>query len=184
VDHFIQEVPMNDSSKTLPAAEQGDFTTFLPRGGRIVVGVDGSPASKVALRTAAQLAELTAATIDALGVWEYPIAYAIGQGAAMGFGGESGWSPENDARKMLIATVDEVFGPHRPTGLRTPLLCGHPAKCILAQAEGASLIVVGSRGHGGFAGLMLGSVSAKCAASAPCPVLIVHARAEDRSGRP
>jgi nucleotide-binding universal stress UspA family protein len=84
---------------------------------------------------------------------------------------------------MLIATVDEVFGPHRPVGLQTPLLSGDPAKCIVEQAEGASLIVVGSRGHGAFAGLMLGSVSAKCSAAASCPVLIVHAPADDSPAR-
>lgn len=175
---------MNDRTETQAAAERGELADFLPQGGRIVVGVDGSLASKEALRTAARLAALTGATIDALGVWDTPIAYGYAEGLAMGLGGgHTGWNPENDAQKLLVATVDEVFGPHRPEGLRTPLLCGHPAKRILEQAEGASLIVVGSRGHGGFAGLMLGSVSAKCAAAAPCPVLIVHAPAGDDHGR-
>ena len=157
---------------------QGEPATFVPSGGRIVVGVDSSPASKEALRAAARIASLTGATIDALGVWDFPIAYGYAEAHVRGMGGETGWSPENDAQKMLVATVDEVFGPHRPAGLRTPLLQGHPAKRILEQADGASLIVVGSRGHGAFAGLMLGSVSAKCAAAASCPVLIVHAPAE------
>jgi nucleotide-binding universal stress UspA family protein len=148
---------------------------FLPSGGRIVVGVDNSPASKAALRAAARLAAATGATIDALGVWEYPFAYGYAEGHAMGMGGQSGWHPETDANKKLTATVDEVFGPDRPTGLRTVLLHGNPATCILEQAKDASLIIVGSRGHGAFAGLMLGSVSTKCAAAAPCPVLIVHA---------
>jgi nucleotide-binding universal stress UspA family protein len=147
---------------------------FLPQGGRIVVGVDSSPASKAALRAAARIAALTGATIDAVGVWDYPLAYAYAEGHAKGMGGETGWSPENDAHKKLTATIDEVFGPHRPAGLRTVLHSGHAAKGILEQAKGATLIIVGSRGHGGFAGVMLGSVSAKCAAAAQCPVLIVH----------
>jgi nucleotide-binding universal stress UspA family protein len=140
--------------------------------------VDSSPASKVALRTAARLASLTGATIDVLGVWEFPIAYAYAESRTMGLAAHAGWSPENAAHKMLIATVDEVFGPHRPAGMKVSLLFGNPARRILDQAKGASLIVVGSRGHGAFTGLMLGSVSTKCAAAAPCPVLIVHASAE------
>jgi nucleotide-binding universal stress UspA family protein len=152
--------------------------SFMPQGGRIVVGVDGSPASKAALGAAARIAALTGSTIDAVGVWDYPFAYGYAQGHAIAMGGETGWNPENDARKMLTAAVDDVFGPDRPRGLNTVLLFGSPVKRILEQAEGASLIVVGSRGHGAFAGLMLGSVSAKCATAASCPVLIVHAPAD------
>ena len=171
---------MNDITKTQPGPlPQGDAGDFLPPGGRIVVGVDSSAASKAALRAAARIAALTGATIEALGVWDFPFAYGYAEGHAMGMGGGTGWNPENDARKMLIATVDEVFGPHRPVDLQTPLLRGNAAKRILEHAEGASLIVLGSRGHAGFAGLMLGSVSTKCAAAASCPVLIVHAPADE-----
>jgi nucleotide-binding universal stress UspA family protein len=173
---------MNDNTETRPVGDDGNATDFLPAGGRIVVGVDGSAASKVALRTAARLAATTGATIDAVCVWEYPVAYAYAEGHARGMGGETGWSPENNARKMLTATVDEVFGPHRPPSLQTTLLFGHAAKALLEQAEDASLIIIGSRGHSGFAGLMLGSVSMKCAAAAPCPVLIVHAPKRDGNG--
>lgn len=170
---------MNDNTETRSAAAQGDSTDFLPQGGRILVAVDGSAASKEALRTAAHLATMTGATIDAVNVWDYPFAYAYGEGHARGMGMESGWSPENGAHKMLTATVDDVFGPDRPAGLQTTLIHGHAVEQILKQAEGASLIVIGSRGHGGFAGLMLGSVSMKCAAAAKCPVLIVHAPTQD-----
>jgi nucleotide-binding universal stress UspA family protein len=156
---------------TRPPADAGDF---LPPGGRIVVAVDCSAASKAALRAAARIAGLSGSTIDALGVWEFPISY-VAYVYAQGFGPQSEWSPEDDARRRLNAAVDEVFGPNRPVGLRTPLRQGDPAKCILEQAEGASLIVVGSRGHPTFAGLMLGSVDTKCAHAAHCPVLVVHA---------
>ena len=174
---------MGDNTGTQPVSGRGDLTDFLPRGGRIVVGVDSSPASKVALRTAARLAASTGSTVDALGVWEFTFAYGYGEAQALGVGMQTGWNPEDDARKMLTATVDEVFGADRPVSLRTLLLSGNPAKRILEQAEGASLIVVGSRGHGPFVGLMLGSVSTKCAAAARCPVLIVHAPPGDGRGR-
>ena len=175
---------MNDKIEERTATPtQGAATDFLPQGGRIVVGVDSSPASKEALRAAARLAAMTGSTIDALCVWDYPFAYAYGEAHAQGMGMDSGWSPENHAQKVLTAAVDEVFGADRPVGLRTPLVFGNPAKRILEQAEGASLIVVGSRGHGAFAGFMLGSVSTKCAAAAPCPVLVVHAPADGEPGR-
>jgi nucleotide-binding universal stress UspA family protein len=139
-----------------------------------VVAVDSSSASKVALRAAARIAELTGSTVDAVSVWEFPIAY-VAYGYAQGFGPHTDWSPEKVARKRLTGTVDEIFGPNRPAGLRICLLYGDPTRCILEHAEGASLIVVGSRAHASFAGLMRGSVSTKCADAAHCPVLVVHA---------
>jgi nucleotide-binding universal stress UspA family protein len=157
---------------------RGEAADFLTPGGRIVVGVDSSPASKVALRAAARMAALTEATIDALTVWDYPVSY-IAYGYAQGLDPQAGgWDPENDARRMLEATVDEVFGANRPAGLQTVLLRGNAAKQIVQHAEGASLIVLGSRGNGGFAGLMLGSKSMRVAAAARCPVLIIHPPAD------
>ena len=51
---------------------------------------------------------------------------------------------------------------------------GHPAGVLLAQVEGADMLVVGSRGHGGFTGMLLGSVSQHVVAHAPCPVVVVR----------
>lgn len=137
--------------------------------GRIVVGVDGSPESKAALRWAGEMAQRTGAVIDAVTAWALPIAF--GWDAAGAY--DIDW--RGDAEKALIATVDSVFGPNRPAGLRTFVLEGDAAHQLIEHAAGAQLLVVGSRGRGGFKGLLLGSVSSKCAAHATCPVLIVHA---------
>jgi nucleotide-binding universal stress UspA family protein len=76
---------MNDIVDTQSGTQlQGDATDFLPPGGRIVVGVDSSPASKVALRVAARIASLTGSTIEALGVWEFSPVYGYAEGMAEG----------------------------------------------------------------------------------------------------
>jgi nucleotide-binding universal stress UspA family protein len=136
---------------------------------RIVVGVDGSEQSKRALRWARHLATADGATIDALMVWNPPVVWGYGWTNVAG-----GWDPMVDAEKALTATVDDVFGAERPAGLTLLTVEGYPAYRLLEAAEKASLLIVGSRGHGGLAGVLLGSVSAMCAEHAHCPVLVVH----------
>ncbi|MDQ1560876.1 MAG: hypothetical protein QOE85_217, partial [Actinomycetota bacterium] len=51
---------------------------------------------------------------------------------------------------------------------------GNADEILIEQSRGAEMLIVGSRGHGGIAGVLLGSVSAKCAEHAHCPVLIIH----------
>jgi nucleotide-binding universal stress UspA family protein len=84
------------------------------------------------------------------------------------------WNPGSDAERSAIATVNEVFGEHRPPGLQITVREGNPAQILLEVSNDASMLVVGSRGHGGFAGLLLGSVSTACVAHATCPVLVLH----------
>jgi nucleotide-binding universal stress UspA family protein len=151
-----------------PAPRAHATDPFVPIGGRIVVGIDGSSASLQALRTASRIAEITGAVVEAVAVWETPLTFGYPEVAG------SGWSPEEDCRAMLKASVQDVFDGKLPADLRTSVRFGSPARQILRQAEGASLIVLGNRGHGGLTGLLLGSVSTKCAAAARCPVLIVH----------
>jgi nucleotide-binding universal stress UspA family protein len=133
----------------------------------IVIGVDGSEPSKAALLWAARAATVTGGHIDAVIAWQpipnygWPI-------------GDTGWRPDLDAEKVLTQTVDEVFGTERPNGIRLIVEQGNPAKVLLDCSADAELLVVGSRGHGGFVGLLLGSVSANCAEHAQCPVLVVH----------
>lgn len=137
--------------------------------GRIVVGVDGSPESKTALRWADAMARRSGAVVDAVTAWTLPVTFSWDASGLY----DIDW--KGDAEKSVIATVDSVFGPDRPAGLRTFVLQGDPAHQLIEHAAGAQLLVLGSRGRGGFKGLLLGSVSSKCAAHATCPVLIVHA---------
>jgi nucleotide-binding universal stress UspA family protein len=136
---------------------------------RIVVGVDGSESSKEALRWAARLAPALDATIQAVLTWAYPTNFGWG-----GVGVPGNWNPDDDARKALVQTVDDVFGPDRPIGLTAEVREGQAGATLIDASKEAAMLIVGSRGHGGFAGLLLGSVSAACAEHATCPVLVVH----------
>lgn len=142
-----------------------------PAPARIVVGVDGSEQSKLALRWAAYVARLGSATIDAVMAWDYPVTFGWSAGWSSP---DSGWTPQEDAEKALAETLAEVYGEQPPAGLRQFVQQGNAAKVLLDHTRDATLLIVGSRGHGGFAGLLLGSVSASCAEHAPCPVLVVH----------
>jgi nucleotide-binding universal stress UspA family protein len=142
--------------------------TELPKP-RIVVGVDGSEGSKNALRWAAHLAPALGASVEAVSVWQLIASYGWSR-----FGGVP--APHPELQKDLEATVDEVFGPSRPVEITARIVEGDPAFALLAVAHDAAMIVVGSRGHGQFAGLLIGAVSARVAERATCPVLVVHGR--------
>ncbi|MGI8578141.1 MAG: universal stress protein [Nocardioidaceae bacterium] len=134
--------------------------------GRIVVGVDGSPASIDALKWATRQATLTGATVEAVISWQHP----------RGYGGypisvEVDW-PSN-AHSVLDTAVAEALA-SEPGVVSRKVVEGHPAKVLVDAAVGADLLVVGSRGHGGFVGMLLGSVSEQVAAHASCPVLVVR----------
>ena len=134
----------------------------------IVVGVDGSGPSKRALRWAADQAKLTGAKLKVVTSWEYP--------PTLGWAPPypSDFDPNEDARKALQETIDAVLGPEAAVVAQAEVTEGHPAFVLTEAARGAELLVVGSRGHGAFAGMLLGSVSEYCAAHAPCPVVVVR----------
>jgi len=132
---------------------------------RIVVGVDGSDSSVDALAYAAGLAGLMNTSLEAVTTWEYPSA-AMYETAD--------WSPKRDAEELLEAALTSAFGAERPAGLTTTIRQGGAARVLIDESEHAEMLVLGSRGHGGFAGLVLGSVSAACTAHGKCPVLVVH----------
>jgi nucleotide-binding universal stress UspA family protein len=142
-------------------------TTSAGPTARIVVGVDGSEQSKDALRWAARIAPAFGAQLHAVAVWHIPL--DTGWQTVPGY-----WNPKQDMEKCLTETVDQVFGTERPAGLELSVVEGQTAHAIIEASEGALMLIVGSRGHGGFAGLLLGSVSASLAEHAGCPVLVVH----------
>jgi nucleotide-binding universal stress UspA family protein len=139
---------------------------------RIVVGVDGSTPSKQALRWAIEQAGLTGAVVDAVNVWDYPVSY--GWGPAY----DSGIDLAKIAEELLTETVAEVTaevtGERPPVPVRTTVLEGHPAYLLIQAADGADLLVLGCRGHGGFVGALLGSVSQYCVQHATCPVVVIR----------
>lgn len=132
----------------------------------IVVGVDGSPHSVAALRWAARLAPAYGARITAVGAWENPPEY-------VNFIHFKDDNFDELARKRVARAVQEAFGDDVPAGLSTVVEFGHPSKVLMHHSEDAVLLVVGRRGHGGFKGLLMGSVSSACVAHAPCPVLVL-----------
>ncbi len=142
-------------------------TDAATRDNRIVVGVDGSEPSMSALQWAERMSAISGASIDAVIAWQAPPNYGWGYV-------DASWRPDQDAEKVLTQTVDAVFGPDRPSHMRLIVAHGNAAKVLLDRSSNAQLLVVGSRGHGGFVGLLLGSVSASCAEHAKCPVLVVH----------
>jgi nucleotide-binding universal stress UspA family protein len=135
-----------------------------PAGG-IVVGVDGSPESKGALRWAAREAEAAGRPLHAVLVGELSLAYGLVDRA------EPDWAAH--AEHTLSAAVDDALGAEAAT-VHREVLEGPPSEMLLRRATDADLLVLGSRGRGGFTGLLLGSVSQHAAAHAPCPVVVHH----------
>jgi len=133
--------------------------------GRIVVGVDGSDASLDALRWAVRQAQLSNSTLEAVTSWEYPS--QIAEFAAADIDWEA-W-----ARSILDDALTAVDAEKDVAIIRTTTQ-GHPAQVLCDASTDADLLVVGSRGHGGFVGMMLGSVSVHVSAHADCPVVVVR----------
>ncbi|MGD0944860.1 MAG: universal stress protein [Acidimicrobiales bacterium] len=142
--------------------------TDAPSSPLIVVGVDGSPASAGALEVAVEEARLRRARLHV--IYAYP---AMASPLTGSTGHDYYEQTEHEAREVLQHVA--AAGP--PTeGLDVEWLGvpGNPAEVLIEASRGASLLVVGSRGRGGFLGLLMGSVSSQCAHHAHCPVLIVR----------
>jgi nucleotide-binding universal stress UspA family protein len=143
--------------------------------GTIVVGVDGSPPSLRALRFALAEAALRGANVRAVYAWNVPYAPA----SSAPFIGvtelpELEQSVMTHAHGLLDEALRQVDVPEG-VEVEREVARGDAPHALIRSAEDAELLVVGSRGRGGFAGLLLGSVSQRCAHHAPCPVVIVPA---------
>jgi nucleotide-binding universal stress UspA family protein len=135
---------------------------------RIVVGVDGSPSSKAALAWAIHQAELTGAVVEAVIAWRYPGEYGFPSPVA------DNADYEALAAKVVKDAIAEVSGQAGPVEVRPRVVEGHAAEALLAASAGAELLVVGSRGHGGFVEALLGSVSQNMVHHARCPVVVIR----------
>ncbi len=164
--------------------------------GHIVVGVDGSKQCVAALEWAADQARQRDAVLHVVNVYrasEETNPHDVG-----GAGGESGvafqeqtaqmaasWRDEHDRHEeqqaeLKIHRMLADLGDRVPDQVTTATVASRkPARALLEAAEGADALVVGTRGRGGFAGLVLGSVSQQVAGHAPCPLVIVPSRETD-----
>jgi len=137
----------------------------------IVVGVDGSPGSRTALTWAAAEAADHGADLVVLNVWEHTLLPPAGSISV-----SEHYVPDESQRTAdeLVQVIKEVLGEDPPVPVQPRVKQGSAAKVLIDESAGADMLVVGRRGHGGFAGLILGSVSQHVAAYARCPVTVVR----------
>ena len=135
---------------------------------RIVVGVDGSKPSRDALAWAARQAALTSAPLTVITTWSFPTSY----------GYPVAWPTDvdfaADAKSELEASIHDVLGPDPSVRVTASVVEGHPSLVLVDASKSAALIVVGSRGHGEFTGMLLGSVGEFVSTHAHCPVVIIR----------
>jgi nucleotide-binding universal stress UspA family protein len=132
---------------------------------RVVVGYDGSAYSDAAVAWAARYAVDSGSDLELVTVWQWPITF----GYAVDFGD---YSPANDAGRMVQEAAEKTSLPEGR--VQTRVLEGPVAAQLIESAQGAEVLVVGTRGHNDFSGLMLGSVSTYCTHHADCAVVVVR----------
>ncbi len=150
---------------------RGDGRRGINEGNPIVVGVDGSRPSVRATHFAAELAQDTGADLEIIGVWDVP---SFGK-----FARRVGFDVQHDAdearvRESVDQALEDLTARYPQVAITGAVRQGSPVFELLQAGEDAGLIVVGSRGRGGFAGLLLGSVSHRVIHDASCPVAIVR----------
>ncbi|MGA5276356.1 universal stress protein [Streptomyces cellulosae] len=141
------------------AAEPEHITQQPPY---FVVGVDGSPHSAAGVDLAVEEADLRGAIVRALYVWHPPLLGVLDEHATV-----------NECRRVLAETVAGRTAAHPDVELHHEVVRGHPVEVLTEASEHALGLVVGTRGHGGFTGMMLGSVSQGVLLHARCPVITV-----------
>jgi nucleotide-binding universal stress UspA family protein len=135
---------------------------------RLVAGIDGSATSSATLEWAAQQAHLTGSTLEVLSTWELPTSY----GWALPI--PSDFDPKAEAEHAIGGLIKTVQDEYPDLIINLHIVEGHPAPTLVGASREADLLVVGSRGHGAFTGMLLGSVSEHVAHHALCPVVIIH----------
>jgi len=136
----------------------------------VVVGVDGSPESVAALSWAGRYGAATGAVVWALHIWHYPTAAGLPPGV----------TPESvtdEVKAEQQKELDEAIAKANldpAAQVESKVGYGHPAQVLISESENADLIVVGHRGHGGFTGMLTGSVTLHVVNHATCPVVVVR----------
>lgn len=157
-----------DATRMTPSEVATTSSVTAPRANGVVVGVDGSATSKAALRWAAGQARATGSRLLAVTTWEMP---ALAYGSGLPYLGDLDLA--GGGRRTLDAALAEAADAVEDLMVSSVVVEGPAGFVLLAEAAHAELLVVGTRGHGGVAGLLLGSVSEHCVAHSPCPVVVV-----------
>ena len=151
------------------------MTTQSGTGPIVVVGVDGSACSTDALRWARDYARAVGGTVHPVISWQVPTSY----GWALATEGADFAGAAEQALKEATAAVftddDVPMVPH--------VAEGPPAAVLVEASKNAALLVVGSHGHGAFAGMLLGSVSQHCVTHAACPVVVIRESRRDHAAK-
>lgn len=151
----------------------------------IVVGIDDSRPSIHALRWAIEEARYRKTTLRVVSAWEFPFVPTAGAPSTgradvpADVQADEDLLPhvpslEQSALDEVATAVTEAGGDPQDPAISMHVVHGSPVRVLLEAAEDADLLVVGSRGRGGFAGLLLGSVSHACAQRSACPVVVVR----------
>jgi nucleotide-binding universal stress UspA family protein len=141
----------------------------------VVAGVDGSAESIAALSWASRYAAATGGTVRAVLAWHYPAAAGL---APVGVAPDA---VREETERVMGAQLADAIGKAIPdsaaaAAVEAKLAYGHPAEVLIDESRHADLLVVGSRGHGAFTGMLTGSVSVHCVNHAECPVVVVRNR--------
>jgi nucleotide-binding universal stress UspA family protein len=143
---------------------------------RIVVGVDGSPASLQGLEWALRYASLSHSIVDVVAAWDWHVNVSLAPIAP-------DFAPEISAEQMLDSLIQQKRAEHPDLQIDGSVVQGNPASVLEDASKGAALLVIATRGHGELVGLLLDSVSEHCVTHAGCPVLVYRGvPAGSRSG--
>jgi nucleotide-binding universal stress UspA family protein len=132
----------------------------------VLVGFDGSPASQAAVDWAADQAARSGGRLDVVTAWEYPTSW----GSTIPL--PSDYDPARDAQAMVDPAVERARATHPGLDVHAHVVEGNPGDVLVEASKHGALLVVASRGHRAFAGVLLGSVSQHCATHAACPVVV------------
>ena len=148
----------------------------MARLNRILVGVDGSPHSRKALEWAGDEAAHHGSNLVVVTAYLAPPPPPSGPTSSVTehIATSPGEAAGETAERLLMEAIRDVLGEDPPVLVQPRVREGNAAKALIDLSEDADLLVVGTRGHGGFAGMLLGSVSQNVAAYARCTVVVVR----------